>query len=188
MSEVGEVTSLLQAWASGDEGALNKLIPLVHQELRQLAFHQVAGERGRNPTLQPTALVNEAYIRLVKIALRPRDRLHFFKLTARIMEHVLIDYARRKISKKRGGGVLMIPTDDVEEKAEWGLSPEDALALSRCLSKLRKLDPDLCDVFELKFLCGCSQAEIAVHLTTSEATVSRDVQAARAWLQRELGR
>jgi RNA polymerase sigma-70 factor, ECF subfamily len=186
MSEPGEVTTLLKAWASGDEGALNELIPLVHQELHHLAFRQVAGERGPNPTLQPTALVNEAYLRLVKMTLRPRDRLHFFRLTARIMEHVLIDYARQKISEKRGRGGLMIPMDEIQEQAKWALSPEDALALSQCLSRLRQLDSDLCDMFELKFLCGWSQADIAIHLMTSEATVSRDLQAARAWLQREL--
>ena len=178
----GEVTALLRAWSEGDPGASNKLLPLVYRELRRLAAAQMRRERSDH-TLQPTALVHEAYVRLVDQNLQWKDRGHFFGVAARAMREVLIDYARRKGAKKRAGGVE-VPI----ENAEPAVAPRafDLLALDQALHRLAGLDERQAHLVELRLFAGLTTGETAKVLDCSPATVSRDFRHAEAWLRREI--
>jgi RNA polymerase sigma factor (TIGR02999 family) len=184
MPEPQEVTTLLRAWRDGSESALDQLVPLVEAELRRLARTYMARER-RGHTLQTTALVNEAFLRLTDARkIQWQDRAHFFGIAARIMRRVLVDHARARTSQKRGGGAQRVALDE-------GLlvSPEPAynlLALDRALQTLEASDPRKGRVIELRFFGGLSVDETAEVLHVSPDTVKRDWRLAKLWLLREL--
>lgn len=180
----GAVTELLRAWSGGDDGALERLTPLVEAELRRLARGYMRRER-RGHTLQTTALVNEAFLRLTDAhAIGWQDRAHFLGIAARLMRRVLVDHARARGYRKRGGGVQRVTLNE-------GLvpSPEPALnliALDRALEALAAVDPRKSRVIELRFFGGLSVEETAEVLHVSADTVKRDWRLAKLWLLREL--
>lgn len=181
-----EITGLLRAWGDGEEGALDKLIPLVHGELYRLARHYMHRER-RNHTLQTTALVNEAYLRLMRARdVHCCDRVHFFAVCARIMRRILVDLARTKRGLKRGIAERHVVVDDVAI-----VSPDrsmELLAIDEALNRLAVLSLRQSQVVELRYFVGLSETEIATLLKISERTVRHDWSLARVWLYRELGR
>jgi RNA polymerase sigma factor (TIGR02999 family) len=178
------ITELLIAWNAGDQSALDRLLPIVNDELRRLARRHMQGERDGH-TLQTTALVNEAYLRLVELGrLRWQDRTHFFSMTARLMRRVLVDHARAHRSQKRGGGQPHVPVEDAVLRA-----PErgpDLVALDEALEALAAVDPRKTQVIELRFFGGFDVAETADVLGVSVETVARDWRVAKVWLLREL--
>lgn len=178
-----EVTTLLQRWSNGDQLALEELTPIVYEELRRLARRYMRGERA-NLTLQTTALVNEAYLRLVDLKrMRFNDRAHFFAVSARLMRRILVDHARRR-NLKRGAGVEHISLDEV---ASFGPDRDAALVLlDDAMAALARFDPRKAQVVELRFFGGLSVEETAEVLKISTITVMRDWSTARAWLYREL--
>ena len=179
------VTTLLLAWGDGDEGALDQLVPLVHSELRRLARRAMAGERVDH-TLQPTALVNEVYLRLVDIGqVRWNDRAHFFALSARLMRRILVDIARSRHYQKRGGGA---PTVCLTDSVAAPAKEENLVALDEALQRLAEIDPRRSQVVELRFFGGLGVEETAEVLNVSRHTVMRDWTLARTWLYRELQR
>ena len=179
-----DVTSLLVAWSEGDEAAFASLVPRVYAELHRLAHHHMRAER-RGRTLQTTALVNEAYLRLVDTRrVRWESRAHFLGVAAQAMRRVLVDAARARGARKRGGAVPMVPLDDVPLAA-----PERAasiVALDDALTALAEVDPRKSQVVELRYFGGLSVAETAAVLRVSPETVQRDWRVAKAWLLREL--
>lgn len=181
-----DVTELLVAMGRGDESALNRLVPLVHDELRRLARRQMRRERGGH-TLQTTALVNEAYVRLIDLSrVTWQDRGHFFGMSARLMRRVLVDHARARGSVKRGGGANRVSLDEAVGVALE--RPADLLALDDALSALAAVDPRKGQVVEMRFFCGFSVEETAEALAVSPETVMRDWRLAKVWLLRELQR
>ncbi len=184
MPEVtSEVTVLLHAWREGDPEALERLTPLVYQELRRLASHHMRGEREGH-VLQTTGLVHEAYLRLVDLRLGFRDRVHFYAISARLMRRVLVDIARENKAAKRGGSAVVLP---LEEELVPGVAPgSDILALDLALEELSKLDPRKTQVVELRFFGGLTIQEAAQVLEVSHATVERDLKLAKVWLARHL--
>jgi RNA polymerase sigma-70 factor (ECF subfamily) len=180
------VTDLLLAWGSGDRSALDELMPLVHQELRRLARVQMRGERD-NHTLQTTALVNEAFLRLIDLRrIQWQDRAHFIALSARLMRRVLVDHARSRNYQKRGGGAAPVALEDV-----LVASPErgaDLVALDDALEDLARVDRRKSQVVELRFFGGLSVEETAEALSVSPETVMRDWRLAKVWLLREMSR
>jgi len=180
------VTDLLLAWVSGDRSALDELMPLVHQELRRLARVQMRGERD-NHTLQTTALVNEAFLRLIDLRrIQWQDRAHFMALSARLMRRVLVDHARSRNYQKRGGGAAPVALEDV-----LVASPErgaDLVALDDALEDLARVDRRKSQVVELRFFGGLSVEETAEALSVSPETVMRDWRLAKVWLLREISR
>jgi RNA polymerase sigma factor (TIGR02999 family) len=180
------VTDLLLAWSAGDESSLTQLVPLVHQELRRLARRQMSRERAEH-TLQTTALVNEAYLRLVDLSrVRWHDRAHFFAMSARLMRRILVDYARARAYQKRGGSLERVTLDDTLDLATARRG--DLVALDDALSALAAVDARKSQVVELRFFGGLTVEETAAALDVSRETVLRDWRAARAWLLRELSR
>jgi RNA polymerase sigma factor (TIGR02999 family) len=179
-----EVTILLQAWSGGNKEALDRLAPLVYRELHRIAGRLMAGQRP-NHTLQATALVNEAYVRLVDAREATwQDRAHFFALCARAMRHILVDHARARASQKRGGGQVTIELD--EALAAAPSADVNLLKLDDALNRLAELDPRKSQVVELRFFGGLSLEETAEALKVSTKTVQRDWDLARAWLYGEL--
>ena len=178
------MTGLLLAWGRGDEAALEQLVPIVEQELRRIARRCIAGER-RGHSLQATALVNEAYMRLVDAQhVNWQNRAHFLAMSARLMRRVLVDMARSKHYQKRGGGALKVTfTDALAGAVEPGL---DLVALDDALEALQKFDERKHQVVELRFFGGLSVEETASVLKLSSETVMRDWKLAKAWLLREL--
>jgi RNA polymerase sigma factor (TIGR02999 family) len=175
-----DVTALIAKWRNGDKGALDALVPLVYEELRRVAHARLRGEPAGHQ-LQTTALVHEAYLRLVDIKRMAVDsRTHFFAVAARLMRQVLVDHARRQRADKRGGGATMLTLDQVSA----GVVPNvvDVLALDTALEDLAALDERLCRVVELKFFAGLTIDETAAALDVAAATVERDWAVARAWL------
>ena len=181
----GAVTRLLRAWSDGEEDALQQLTPLVEEELRRLARGYMARER-RGHTLQPTALVNEAFVRLTDArGIRWQDRAHFLGISARLMRRVLVDYARSHGSRKRGGDAERVTLDE-----GMVASPEraiDVVALDRALEALAAVDVRKSRTIELRFFGGLSVEETAEVLHVSPDTVKRDWRLAKLWLLRELG-
>jgi len=179
-----EVTQLLIDWSNGDEHALQQLIPLVHEELRRVARRHMAHERAEH-TLQATALVNEAYMRLVDIRqVRWQNRAHFFAMSARLMRRILVDFARSRGYQKRGGAAPKVTLDEA-----LVVSPEpgsDLVALDEALTALAAVDPRKAQVVEMRFFGGLSVEETAEALHVSRDTVMRDWKLAKAWLLREL--
>ena len=179
-----DVTVLLKAWADGDATALEQLVPLVNRELHKLARQFMASE-GAGHSLQPTALINEAYLRLIGGAqVEWRDRAHFFATSARLMRRILVDVARSKRYLKRGGGAAMAPLDDAADVAV-DRAP-DLVALDLALEALAQIDFRKSRVVELRFFGGLSVQETALALDVSPETVNRDWQFAKSWLRREL--
>jgi RNA polymerase sigma-70 factor, ECF subfamily len=180
----GAVTELLRAWADGDDGALERLTPLVETELRRLARAYMRRER-RAHTLQTTALVNEAFLRLTDARrVRFQDRAHFLGISARLMRRVLVDHARSRGYQKRGGGAQRVTLDEGLVK-----TPEialDVVALDRALSALAEVDARKSRMVELRFFGGLSVEETAEVLGVSADTVKRDWRLAKLWLLREL--
>lgn len=179
-----EVTRLLHDWQGGDRAALEKLTPLVYDELRRLASHYLRGER-RDHTLQGTALVHEAFIRLVgQSGLEWQSRTHFFGIAARLMRQILVDHARKHTAAKRGGGE---PHLSIEEAAIF--SPQRAanlVALDEALQELAKFDPRKSRIIELRYFGGLSVEEIGEVEGVAVSTVRRQTRTAEAWLHREM--
>ena len=180
----GEVTRLLVAWSAGDAKALEELIPLVYGELRRLAERHLARERAGH-TLQPTAVVHEAYLKLVdQKRVSWKNRGHFFAVAAQAMRRLLVDHARRHDAEKRGGAITLVPL----EAADASVAPREAdvLALDLALVKLAALDATQAKVVELRYFGGLTLDETADVLGSSASTVGRAFRLAKAWLYREL--
>jgi RNA polymerase sigma factor (TIGR02999 family) len=179
-----EITRLLADWAGGDRGALDRLAPLVHAELRRIARRQMGGER-QGHTLQATALVNEAYLRLAgQEGFEWRDRAHFYAVCAQVMRHVLIDHARSHARDKRGGGALHVSLDEAAVMSAESAS--ELVALDEALRELEEVDPQKGRVVELRYFAGLSIEETAEVLGISPTTVRREWRRAKAWLYRAL--
>jgi RNA polymerase sigma-70 factor (ECF subfamily) len=179
-----DVTGLLARWQDGDEAALQQLLPIVHEELRRLARRQMAGERPDH-TLQPTALVNEAYLRLVNLKeMQWQNRAHFFAMAARLMRRVLVDFARSRGYQKRGGDARAVSFTEALGVAEG--RPTDVVALDDALEALARVDERKSRVIELRFFGGLSIEEAAEVLNVSRETVKRDWTFAKMWLLRQL--
>jgi len=182
VAESHEVTRLLAEWAKGNSNALDELTPLVYRELRQLAAAYLRKER-QGHTLQPTALVHEAYLRLVDQS-HPnwQNRSHFYGVAARLMRQILVDHARRKQADKRGG--LKV---SMEEAVSFRLDRrQELIALDNGLNALEKIDPRKCKAIELRYFGGLSMEEVAHSLEISAVTVRRDLRMAEAWLHRQM--
>ena len=181
----GDVTRLLTAWMDGDQEAFDHLLPLVEHELRRRARQYMRHERPRH-TLQTTALVNEAYLRLVRQrAVSWQNRAHFFAIASQAMRRILVDHAKTQRRAKRGGGAPTVSLEDVAV-----VSPErsaELLALDAALDKLQALDPRKARMVEMRYFAGLSVEETAQVLEVSTATVMRDWRLVKAWLQREMG-
>jgi RNA polymerase sigma factor (TIGR02999 family) len=181
-----DVTGLLLAWGEGDQSALDRLVSVVHHELRQLARRHMRGERDDH-TLQTTALVNEAYLRLVDLGrVRWQDRAHFFAMSARLMRRILVDHARSVHSQKRGGQAAKVPIDAAFDRIDE--RGTDVVALDDALTALAALDLRKSQVVDLRFFAGLSVHETAEALHVSPETVMRDWKLAKTWLLRELNR
>jgi len=178
------VTELLRAWGQGDAQALDRLTPLVYQELRRIAGRYMARER-RDHTLQATALVNEAYLRLVDAKeVSWHDRVHFFAISSQTMRRILVDFARARHARKRGSGAKALSLE--ESLVVQGQPGADLVALDDALNTLAAIDPRRSRVVELRFFGGLSVEETAEVLRVSPETVKRDWKLAKAWLLREL--
>jgi RNA polymerase sigma factor (TIGR02999 family) len=178
------VTELLRAWSAGDDGALDRLIPVVEAELKRLARIYMARER-RGRTLQTSALVNEAFLRLVDARnLRWQDRAHFLGISARLMRRVLVDHARARGMRKRGGGAYAVTLD--EGMAISAALDVDLVALDRALETLAAVDERKCRVIEMRYFGGLTVEETAEALHVSTDTVKRDWRLAKLWLLRDL--
>lgn len=179
-----DVGQLLADWRRGDDAALVRLIPIVYQELRRVARAHLRGE-GPDHTLVTTALVHEAYLKLVGLnRMTLQDRTHFFAMAARLMREILVDHARRKNALKRGGGITRVALEEVAAGDEQAIV--NVLALDGALSDLAVLDARLSRVVELRFFAGLSVAETSEALGISSATVERDWTVAKAWLLQRL--
>ena len=180
---VGDISVLLRAWSDGDRNALERLTPIVYEELHRLADRYMKRER-RGHSLQTTALVNEAYVRLVDYKrMQWQNRAHFFAVSAQLMRRILVEHARRH-NLKRGGGV---PHVSLEEAAELGGNrATDLVALDDAMNALARIDVRKAQVVEMRFFGGLSMEETAQVLKISPVTVKRDWRAAKAWLYREL--
>jgi len=182
----GEVTGLLGTWSGGDRAALDLLMPLVHEELKRLARRHLARERSDH-TIQATALVNEAFMRLARErGMRWQDRSHFFAVAAQLMRFVLIDYARRRRRPRRGGDLHRLALADAPEIVDD--AGAGAMAVDAALSSLARIDERKARVVELRVFAGLTFDESARVLGVSSVTVARDWRFARAWLRREMAR
>jgi RNA polymerase sigma factor (TIGR02999 family) len=181
-----DVTAMLLAWSKGDEAALERIVPILYSELHQIARHYMRRE-GSGHTLQPTALVNEAYLRLVNLKnVDWQDRAHFIALGARVMRRLLVDWARGKQSQKRGGEALTVTLDEAfSVTGDWR---RDTVALHDALEALASFDQRKSRVVELRFFGGLTVEESAAVLGVSPDTVMRDWRLAKAWLRRAMGR
>jgi RNA polymerase sigma factor (TIGR02999 family) len=186
MNSPQEITLMLQAWSQGDESALKALTPLVYDELRRLA-HRYMGRQQHGHVLQTSALVNEAYLRLLNVdQVSWQNRAHFFAVSAQLMRNILVDFARNRQSQKRGGAARAVSLDQaLEVSSERGA---DLVALDDALSLLASLDARQAQVVELRFFGGLSVEETAEVLKVSPGTVRRDWRMAKAWLHRELSK
>jgi RNA polymerase sigma factor (TIGR02999 family) len=181
-----EITQLLIEWSNGDKAALDKLMPMVYEELRRMAHYYMSGERDGH-TLQTTALIHEVYIRLVNYQnMQGRQRAHFFAVAAQAIRHILIDHARSHDREKRGGGMRKTPLDEaatLSSERSWEL-----VALDDALTSLKAIDPRKSQVVELIYFGGLSNEETAEVLNISPNTVMRDWKTAKAWLRREINK
>ena len=178
-----QITQLLEAWGAGDRQALDQLVPLVHAELRRLAAGRLARERPGH-TLQPTALVNEAFVRLFHASpVRWENRAHFFGVAARLMRQILVDHVRLRQAAKRGGGLARVSLEEALQLPDATLA---LLNVDEALTALAKIDARQASVAELRIFGGLNLQEAGEVLGVSPATISRDWRVARAWLAREL--
>jgi len=181
----GNLTSLLIEWQEGDPTALDRLTPLVYDELRRIAHRYVRRERNGH-TLETTALVNEAYVRLAGSKnIAWENRSHFFAATAQVMRHVLIDHARKRLYAKRGGDIQHVALDDAASEMT-AQRADDLIVLNEALDELAELDPRKSRVVEMRYFAGLSLEETAEVLNISLMTVRRDWRAAKAWLFRRM--
>ena len=181
-----EITGLLLDWGKGDKAALDRVIPLVYQELRRLAHRQMRRERAGD-TLQTTALINEAYLRLVDYTrVRPRDRAHFFAIAAQAMRRILIERARSRRSSKRGSGAQQVSLEEAVEVSNQRAA--DLVALDEALTNLAVIDPRKAQTVELRYFGGMTIEETAEVLEVSTPTVERDWHMAKIWLHREVSK
>ena len=178
----GEITQILHGWNSDRQSAVDRLTPVVYSELRKLAGHYLRNQRPGH-TLQPTALINEAYLRLVHHSADFTDRSHFFALSAKIMRQILVDFARAHQSEKRGSGRKVQFDEGLNVAAE---SASDFIAIHDALDKLHQQDERKAQVVEMSYFGGLQLEEIAEALNISVATVKRDLTIAKAWLRRAL--
>jgi RNA polymerase sigma-70 factor, ECF subfamily len=180
----GEITRLLTAWQGGEPETLNRLVPALYHELRRVA-HRAMRRQAREQTLQTTALVNEAFLKLAQAANVPcRDRSHFLALCAQLMRRILVDSARSRISAKRGGGKWLVQFDEGVHFGE--LTPADLVRLDQALTVLARVDARKSKAIELRFFAGLSVDEAAEALGISRETALRDWRFARAWLRNEM--
>lgn len=179
------MTLLLQQWSGGDKAALDKLMPVVYDQLHKLASRCLRAER-KDHTLRATALVHEAYIRLIDADVEWQDRIHFFAVSARLLRRILVDHAKADRREKRGGGAEMIPLDEAMVIGPG--SPVELLVLDEALNRLAAQDLRKSEVVELLCFGGLTYDETAVALSISPATVHREIKLAKAWLHRELAR
>ena len=185
MPSSSDITALLGDWNRGNQSALNQLLPVVYAELRRMAARQLRGERAGH-TLQPTALVHEAYLRLVdQRNVDWQNRAHFFGVSAQVMRRILVDHARRHNAIKRGDGLPCVSLDEANEVA--GPDGIPVLALDQALNRLTGIDKDLARLVELRAFGGLTIEEAACVLKVSPSTAKRDWRTAKAWLTRELG-
>lgn len=186
MDPQGEVTTLLAAWGNGDSTALNKLMPLIYAELHRIA-RRVWNHHQQNVTLQPTALINEAYLKLANAESASfQDRCHFFAVACTAMRQVLVNHARSRLTAKRGGGRTNVPLDEVQRTADQEAA--QIVALHEALETLQTVDPRKSKVVEMRYFGGLSIEETAEALGVSIGTVNRDWRLARSWLIREMNR
>jgi len=182
-----DVSALLRAWSDGDQDALQALTPIVYEELHRLARRYMRRERSGH-SLQATALVNEAYMRLSDYTrMQWQDRAHFFAVSAQVMRRILVDYARRH-NVKRGRGAQHVPLEDVMVVASGEDAETDLVALDEALIGLTRIDPRKARIVEMRFFGGLSVEEIGEVLKVSTGTIKRDWRAAKAWLYQELTR
>jgi len=178
-----DIGHLLDAWSQGEKSALDKLVPIVYAELRRLASHYLRHEHS-GYSLQATALVNEAYVRLTDYKqMKCESRLHFVAVAAQVMRRILVEHARRRRQRKRGGMVIFIPLDEVTGHSDRS---QDLVAVDRALRQLAAVDERKSRVVELRFFGGLSVEEVSEVLKVSAPTVMRDWNTAKAWLYREL--
>lgn len=177
-----KITRLLRDWREGDERALDELMPLIYPELQRIAAGYFRSERVGH-TLQPTALVHEAYARLARADVRWGSRVHFYAVAARTMRRILVDHARSRRSEKRGGAAVRVTLD---ERLAPGEPEADLLVLDEALERLAELDERMSRVVELHFFGGMTYPEAGEALGISEATVKRDLRTAKLWLRREM--
>ena len=183
-AESSETTHLLRSWADGDEGALEQLTPRVYNELRRIAGHFMQNERP-GKTIQTTALVHEAYLKLIDINnVDWQHRAHFFAISAQVMRRILLDRARKRVTAKRGGEAAKVNLDEVPDFGSG--RARDLIVLDDALNALAKVDPRKARVIELRFFAGLSVEETAEVLKVSPETVLRDWRLARSWLLAEL--
>jgi len=181
----GDVSALLRAWSDGDQSAMQALTPIVYEELHRLARHYIRRERSGH-SLQATALVNEAYMRLADYTrMQWQDRAHFFAVSAQVMRRILVEHARRH-NVKRGRGVQHVSLDDAVVVGGGEQEETDLVAIDEALVALARLDPRKVQIVEMRFFGGLTVEEIGEVLQVSTGTVKRDWRAARAWLYREL--
>ncbi len=181
-----QVTQILQSWTAGDPEALGRLMPLVFDDLRLIA-RRFMDRESKAHTLQPTALVNEVYLRLKgRRTVRWQNRAQFFGFSAQLMRRILVDHARGLQAGKRGGGAGKISLDECSAVSE--MKPDDLVALDDALKDLAKLDPRQCQIVELRFFAGLTNEQTAEALEISATTVKREWRLARFWLYRELNR
>jgi RNA polymerase sigma-70 factor, ECF subfamily len=186
MDPQGEVTTLLTAWGKGDPAALDKLIPLVYTELHRIA-RRVWQQHPQSETLQPTALINEAYLKLASAeSTTYQDRCHFFAVASTAMRQILVNHAKSRLSAKRGGGRVRVPLDDVQLAVDQ--EAEQIVSLHEALEALQRVDPRKSQVVEMRYFGGLSIEETAEALGVSIGTVNRDWRLARSWLIREMKR
>lgn len=183
LAQAGDVTELLKGWSEGKPDAIDRLFEVVYPQLRQIAGALFRGERPEN-VLQPTSVVNELFLKLIRQrSLRFEDREHFYSLSARLMRRVLLDHARSQQRQKRDGG-FSVPLD---EKLAWiDAKQVELMDLDRVLDELEGLDPKKCRMVELRFFLGFTAEETAELLSTSKATVDRELKFARGWLYERL--
>lgn len=182
-ADAQDVTRLLRAWSGGDKEALDQLMPLVYNQLHALAARCLSSERPGH-TLHATALVNEAYFRLVGADLNINDRIHFYAVAARLLRHILVDHAKAHNRQKRGGGA---PKLSLDEACYVGAgAPSGMLELNEALERLAARDARKCEIVEMLYFGGLTYDETASLLNISPATVHRELRMAKAWLHREL--
>lgn len=179
-----EITQLLINWANGDQSALNKLMPIVYAELHRLAHHYMSRERPGH-TIQTTALVNEAYLKLVdQRKTRWQNRSQFFAISAQLMRRILVDHARSHAYEKRGGGLRRVSLADVGDSSP--INARDIVSIDEALSRLTEIDPRQGQIVELRFFAGLTIQETAEVMSLSPATIKTEWRTARAWLYQQL--
>ena len=182
MSIDAPITQLLSAWRAGDSAVLDELIPLVHEKLRGIAERHLRHERV-NHTLQPTALVNEAYLAMVDSNIDWNDRVHFYAVLSNVMRRILIDHARAARRDKRGGGLLRVTLSDADGA---DADSESLVDLDEALDKLQDIDERKAQILEMHYFGGLGYDEISIVLDISASTVNRELRFSKAWLRREL--